>query len=450
MIGEQQNSGQFEDGKQAEEFKTIQDNSVPEGLGSEQQTVSIEVRAATLADIPGMVEVDLRGFKSIHKDDPRTEDEIRAGQTAVFTERLERVGGDWIDVLEIDGKIGGFVMGCPTNKPPEDFISWEDTTDNGTLRSAYDPEGRYLYVVSLATIPQASKAGGDDLLMESMIGKIFEGGYLGYFESRMPGFLRWARNKNRSQGLDAHDMPSETVQAYAEEYINHRVTVNGESVLADPLLRMYEGVGAKFVKVCQGAYLDSRSLNCGVVCTIGPEQETADLAGPETTAAESEVTWFGRNKFKLALAVAAGSLALTAATGKFEEIKDNLVEDLPELATGILISEGSIGAGAVLCLAGIGSKVGNPFKARGRMKEILARGSNSKLFRAGFALNRAGAYGTGVILATAVVAETPPTAWGLLSVPLLDIWGTYQIARGVNERRVRAQALIPTTTAIPE
>ncbi len=230
---------------------------------------SVHPRPATIDDIPAMVGVDWRAFRRVHADSGLSEAEIRANQTRNFTNRFSKVGSKWIEVLEVDDKVSGFIMACPTSKPPASFTSWEDTTDNGTLETTYDPDGEYLYVVSLATVPQASKVGGQDMLMGRMIAKIVAHNKQAYFESRMPGFLRWVKNRREADATKVDgELDRSTLDQYAQEYVELKITLQGQEVPADPLLREYEKMGCKFVKVYAEAYQDSRSLNYGVLCTF--------------------------------------------------------------------------------------------------------------------------------------------------------------------------------------
>jgi len=231
-----------------------------------KQDLSLHLRGAREEDIDQLVTVDLKTFDSVYKDRETSEEELRAELTGMFTERYEMLGGQWIRVLEKDGKLLGCIVACPTSKPPEDFISWEDTTDNGTLKTTYDPQGKYLYVVSLSAMPEISGAGGGDMLMANMIGRIIGGDYHAYFESRVPGLKRWVMNQCRPTKTKLANLTEEQLDAYAEEYFGLEVEKDGKQVPIDPLLRMYDSMGCSFVKIVADAYQDSLSLNYGVVC----------------------------------------------------------------------------------------------------------------------------------------------------------------------------------------
>ena len=157
-------------------------------------------------------------------------------------------------------------MACPTSKAAEDFISWEDTTDNGTLKTTYDPAGEYLYVVSLSTTPEVSGIGGGDMLMANMIGRIIGGNYQAYFESRVPGLRGWVLKQCRENKTSLKDLNQDDLYAYAQQYFELTTTVDDKTVPFDPLLRIYESMGCSFVKIVPDAYQDPKSLNFGVVC----------------------------------------------------------------------------------------------------------------------------------------------------------------------------------------
>jgi hypothetical protein len=170
-------------------------------------------------------------------------------------------------VLEADDKIVGFMTCCPTSKTPDEFVSWEETTDNGTLETTYDPNGENVYVVTLSVLPEGSAA--KEMLLANQIGKMLKDGYkLGFFESRLPGLRKWIvrtkLNGNRDARISSID--PELKDAYAKEYFEDKVKVNGKEVRRDPLVRLYEKVGCRTERLVPNAYSDKESLDYGVVC----------------------------------------------------------------------------------------------------------------------------------------------------------------------------------------
>lgn len=227
------------------------------------------MRPATEADIPTLVKVDIEAFDSVYKDYGMTREELQQDLETKFAGRLEKVGGDWIQVFERDGQIAGFIACCPTNKDPKDFVSWEETTDQGTLETTYDPEGKYVYVVSLSMTRRGSSIKGHNMLFGDQIGKFVAEGYkTAFFESRMPGLRGWVTRQCRLNGTSIQDLSPEEVDAYAHQYFGLTTEIDGKQVPQDRLLRTYAAVGCDLLKVVPDAYQDVPSMNYGVVCTF--------------------------------------------------------------------------------------------------------------------------------------------------------------------------------------
>jgi hypothetical protein len=237
-----------------------------------KQDFALHLRGAREEDIDQLVTVDLKTFDSVYADwkiengGKMTEEELKSYLTGMFTERVEMLGGQWIRVLEKGGKIVGCIVACPTSKPPEGFKSWEDTTDNGSLATTYDPDGKFLYVVSLSAMPEVSAQNGKDMLMANMIGRIIGGNYHAYFESRLPGLKRWILTQCRQTKTRFGNLSQEEMDGYASLYLRATTEIDGKKVPIDPLLRDYASVGCSFLKVVPDAYKDKRSLSYGAVC----------------------------------------------------------------------------------------------------------------------------------------------------------------------------------------
>lgn len=224
------------------------------------------VRSARFEDIDGIIEVDMRSFDSVYESYPGGPEKVRAELKEKFIGRFNKVGGEWITVLERDGAIVGCMMSCPTNKTPEDFESWEKTTDNGTLEETYDPNGKQMYVVSLASTPEGSE--GTDMLYAHQMAKALREGYkTSFFESRMPGFRSWATRQAQMANLNINDVPATELDGYAEAYFTKTTVKKGKEVPLDPLLRYYARIGCNLQRVVANAYQDGPSMNYGVVCT---------------------------------------------------------------------------------------------------------------------------------------------------------------------------------------
>ncbi len=223
-------------------------------------------RRAQLTDLDALVELDIEAFKAVYAEYDQTDEELREELGEKFAKRLEKIDLDWVRVAEMDGEICGFMMSCPTSKAPEDFVSWEDTTNHGTLEGTYDPNGENVYVVSL-TMPRPECGDSPkNMLFVDQIGKMIQDGYKrGYFESRMPGLREWVTEECQKRSLDLGKLEQEELTALANEYASSKVIRNGKEVLRDPHLRMYESIGCRFEAVVPDAYQDGPSMNYGVV-----------------------------------------------------------------------------------------------------------------------------------------------------------------------------------------
>ncbi|MEI7759079.1 MAG: hypothetical protein WCJ05_02770 [bacterium] len=227
----------------------------------------LTLRKATIDDVEKLVDVDIKAFNAVYKDYDVAEDEWRSSLVEKFKGRLEKIDNDWCQVLENHGKIVGFIMACPTSKKPEEFTSWEEITDNGTLDTMFDPKGKNIYVVSLSVLPEGSLAGGQNMLIANIIGKFIKEGYeQGFFESRLPGLRNWVKRQSKKREQDFGSLSKEQLDEYANEYFNKTKLIDGKEVPLDRLLRLYASVGCEFIKLVPDAYKDGQSMNYGVMC----------------------------------------------------------------------------------------------------------------------------------------------------------------------------------------
>ena len=241
---------------------------VTEGFVPRHETVTPKVkytsRGARAEDIERLVDVDMIAFRHVYKNYDQSPEEMRADLIEKFTARYEKLGPEWIRVFEENGVIKGHMTTCPTSKPPKAFQSWEKTTDNGTLDTTYDPNGKYLYVVSLSMLSDLGEAARN-MLFAHQIGKIMEHGLeLAYFESRLPGLYAWVRRETKR---DPRTLSEAEKDVLAERYFHATITTDdGREVSQDRLKRIYEGVGCEFsCGVVANAYNDEQSLNYGAV-----------------------------------------------------------------------------------------------------------------------------------------------------------------------------------------
>lgn len=223
-------------------------------------------RSVSLNDLDSLVDLDIEAFRSVYDEYDMSREELRDDLRIKFNNRLTKLESDWTTVVEMDGELCGFIMSCPTSKKPEDFESWEKTTDEGTLDTTYDPNGDYIYIVSLTMPRPGCGESPKNMLVVDRIGKLAQSqAKCVYFESRMPGLRDWVSEKFQGQPHKVDSLPEDELQALAEEYKESTVIKNGKEVMRDPHLRMYKSIGCRFVKVAADAYQDGPSMNFGVV-----------------------------------------------------------------------------------------------------------------------------------------------------------------------------------------
>lgn len=101
---------------------------------------------------------------------------------------------------------------------------------------------------------------------------------------------------------------------------------------------------------------------------------------------------------------------------------DRVKEVGPWVAIGLVVSEILFVIGLAVMAGTVGVKLGfNPLKWRSQFDVILAKLDRSPLFWVGLVINTIGAIGTGVVVLIATLTGLPPTAWGLLVLPLADL-----------------------------
>lgn len=163
--------------------------------------------------------------------------------------------------------------------------------------------------------------------------------------------------------------------------------------------------------------------------------EAADEIIAENVESSSNKPWLEktcesvkRNKVvAVAGIIAVGSLAANPIGDTIETVKDVA----PYVGTGLLIGEAGWIGGAAMMLATGGKKMLNPLKIKSAFKDIAENAQDSKLFKAGFALNLGSAAAQFAIPTIAVTANMPPHTWGVLAVGAIDLWATIVLRRAI-------------------
>lgn len=138
-----------------------------------------------------------------------------------------------------------------------------------------------------------------------------------------------------------------------------------------------------------------------------------------------------RQRVKLAVGATALSVGATLALDPMGETIDRVADVAPWIGGGVAVSETMFVAGAGMMLGAVGKKVGNPFKIKEQIPEIATRANSSKLFKAGFWINTAGAVGDFLAVAPAVVTKMPVHSWGIIPLTLVDLGVTYGVRRTI-------------------
>lgn len=242
-----------------------EDISVRDIVEAKNEKPKFTSRPATESDIDSLVDIDMKAFAKVYAGYDQSPEDLRADLTEKFRGRYERLGGRWIRIAEKDGEPVGFTVACPTSKAPEDFESWEKTTDNGTLETTYDLNGDYIYVTSLSMLDGAGETPRN-MLFASMLSEAIKGGYKSaYFESRLPGLRTWMKRESIQRGTTIDELTEDDKAEMADTYYNLKVTKKGKELPYDYLMRIYAQAGCKFVKLVPDAYADDPSMNYGAV-----------------------------------------------------------------------------------------------------------------------------------------------------------------------------------------
>lgn len=226
---------------------------------------SVDIRRAVADDVEGLVELDLSRFRKAYGDSVPDRSELRT----MFQKRIENAG-EWMYIVEIDNIIEGFITAYRTNKTHEEFISWEHSTNMGTLDGCVEENGRYVYIANMTMSPKAMKTGAENTAIVKLFAEAVKHGVeYEYFVSRMPLFNRWLKSELKKGRIDETDINNKVkLTEIAEKYSKlKKITKNGE-VLYDPELRMYSSMGISQERVVENGFQDESSMNFGVVCKI--------------------------------------------------------------------------------------------------------------------------------------------------------------------------------------
>lgn len=139
-------------------------------------------RLATIADLDGIMRVERESFGEVGED--------AMASTELMRERIilsNGNGGEWFFVAEHEGAIQAYISLQPTALHPDDCISWEEATDNGTFRRTFDPNGETVFAASLGALTAALSGSVEMLILSTAITWVKHGKKRLMFCSRLPG-----------------------------------------------------------------------------------------------------------------------------------------------------------------------------------------------------------------------------------------------------------------------
>lgn len=426
----------------------------PEEQATSNEVLRATVRSATEADLDDLVRIELTAFRDVYGATP--DEETVTGVYDKYRQRIAMLG-EWVRVMEHPEQgIFGMLVGCRTNLDRDDFVG-RDMTENTSIESAHDPNGKNGYVINLAVLPNDGKGNRFDLFGDAISKAVEVGVERVYFESRLPGFQKWLRGQVGEEGYLRLTEGEKDV--YAEKYWRTTKDFGDGSgpQPIDKLLRLYTNFGAEPITLVKDAWhQDTPSKAYGVLCELqlsssapteeevsAPvQQETVPLPAIDLEPRSNMLSFAGnaiaravRSKKALMLATAAGVIGYEEATGSFGQLVQNVSENAAWVGTAYGASHVAYAAGAAIMLAGAGAASRNPFKFKQFLPQIAERIRDNNIVRTGFWLNRVSALGAAAVVSTGVVETLPTQAWYALALPALDVLSTVAIGRALYGRK---------------
>jgi hypothetical protein len=220
----------------------------------------IRVRHTKIGDVDELVRIEMDRYADLYSSNKKDAQQVRD----LFLTRLGHAP-TWMWTCLLDGRVAGFLSAMPTKKSVQDFVSWEETTNNGTLDGTIDQGGKNLYVVNLDIARGSGKHNAQYALMATLASTAIRTNMnMVFFESRLPMFRDWVR---ATYGLTAFSALSEADKlTIAAQYTHLTKSAKGKMIPHDRLLAFYTASGFRFDRVLAQAFKDPESLDFGVVC----------------------------------------------------------------------------------------------------------------------------------------------------------------------------------------
>lgn len=139
----------------------------------------MEIRPAVLDDLPAIMAIEEGGFPGMEASEKTMKARIK-----LCNERPPY----YFLVAEHNDEVVADIIAQPTHMPVDACVSWEASTDNGTLKGTFDRTGCNLNIVSLGG-PNAPPGAADMLVFETLLlWQHLPGAFT--FNARMPGFQK--------------------------------------------------------------------------------------------------------------------------------------------------------------------------------------------------------------------------------------------------------------------
>ncbi len=143
------------------------------------------IRPAVLADVARLSELEQAAYGWIGEE--------AVASPELIAERIDRLNsGDhaWFWVMEKSEQVVAWQVLQPTQVEPYAYRSWAEATDDGTLASTFDPQGRYLYLVAAGSAQQLPTVASHLLTLQTLVLLRETGHDCLFYCSAMPGYAQ--------------------------------------------------------------------------------------------------------------------------------------------------------------------------------------------------------------------------------------------------------------------
>lgn len=237
-------------------FKSPQTDPKREVYTKNQTTV----RDVEQSDIGGLVDVDIECFSDVYENNPPVWNEVYE----MLESRRQNAQGLML-IGQVEGRAEGFMTCQRINKSENEIVSWDDTTNYGTLDNTHQPDGKTFYVVNLTVTGKGSEHNLGDLLIGEMMKRFVESHTdQAYLLSRIPQFQEWLKQNN----IEFDELTVSEQDELVNSYVFMTKEVNGKQVLYDGMLRRYASFGVKPVKAMRDGFKDPLSHDYSVLCRL--------------------------------------------------------------------------------------------------------------------------------------------------------------------------------------